>query len=53
MGGGEELNSVAWVRERTIPNERPPLVAEVNANFCGYKVSRDQREIPTAVFSTF
>jgi hypothetical protein len=28
-------NSVALVRERTIPTERPPLVGEVNANFCG------------------
>jgi hypothetical protein len=29
------LNSVARVRERTIPIERPPLVGEVSANFCG------------------
>jgi hypothetical protein len=28
-------NSVALVRERTIPTERPPFVGEVNANFCG------------------
>jgi hypothetical protein len=28
-------NSMALVRERTIPAERPPLVGEVNANFCG------------------
>jgi hypothetical protein len=28
-------NSMASVRERTIPTERPPLVAEVGANFCG------------------
>jgi hypothetical protein len=27
-------NSVALVRERTIPTERPPLVGEVSANFC-------------------
>jgi hypothetical protein len=26
-------NSVALVRERTIPTERPPLVGEVSANF--------------------
>jgi hypothetical protein len=26
---------MVWVRERTIPTERPPLVAEVIANFCG------------------
>jgi hypothetical protein len=28
-----KLNSVVWVRERTIPTERPPLVNEVSANF--------------------
>jgi hypothetical protein len=28
-------NSVALVRERTILTERPPLVGEVSANFCG------------------
>jgi hypothetical protein len=27
-------NSVALVRERTIPTERPPLVGEVSANCC-------------------
>jgi hypothetical protein len=31
-----ETNSMVWVRERTIPTERPPLVGEVIANFfCG------------------
>jgi len=29
------LNSVALVRTRTIPTERPPPVGEVTANFCG------------------
>jgi hypothetical protein len=29
-----KLNSVALVRERTIPTERLPLVGEVSANFC-------------------
>jgi hypothetical protein len=29
------INSVALVRERTIPTERPPSVGEVSANFCG------------------
>jgi len=29
------LNSVALVRKRTIPTERPPPVCEVSANFCG------------------
>jgi hypothetical protein len=28
-------NLVALVRERTIRTERPPLVGEVSANFCG------------------
>jgi hypothetical protein len=31
----KKLNSMVWVRERTIPTERPPLVDEVIANFCG------------------
>jgi len=30
-----KLNSVALVRTRTIPTERPPPVDEVSANFCG------------------
>jgi hypothetical protein len=30
----EKKNSVAVVRKRTIPTERPPLVGEVSANFC-------------------
>jgi hypothetical protein len=29
------INFVALFRERTIPTERPPLVGEVNDNFCG------------------
>jgi hypothetical protein len=29
------LYSMVWVRKRTIPTERPPLVGEVIANFCG------------------
>jgi hypothetical protein len=36
-------NSVALVRERTIPTERPSPVGEVSANFCGWRVSRDHR----------
>jgi hypothetical protein len=28
-------SSVALVRERAIPTERPPLVEEGSANFCG------------------
>jgi hypothetical protein len=29
----KKKNSMVWVRERTIPTERPPLVGEVIANF--------------------
>jgi hypothetical protein len=38
-----KTNSVVLVRKRTIPTERPPHVGEVSANFCGYRVSRGQR----------
>jgi hypothetical protein len=31
----KQTNSVALVRKRTIPTERPPPVGEVSANFCG------------------
>jgi hypothetical protein len=31
----KKLNSVVWVRERTIPTGRPPLVGEVSAKYCG------------------
>jgi hypothetical protein len=31
----QKKNSMVWVRERTIPTERPPLVGEVIANFYG------------------
>jgi hypothetical protein len=30
-----KLNSVTLIRKRTIPTERPPLVGEVSAKFCG------------------
>jgi hypothetical protein len=36
--------SVALVRERTMPTERPPLVGEVSVKFCGYRVPRGQRD---------
>jgi hypothetical protein len=45
-----ELNSVALVRERTIPNERPPLVGEVGANFSRTEaVAWSAQRIPTVV----
>jgi hypothetical protein len=31
----DNVQNMVWVRERTIPTERPPLVGEVIANFCG------------------
>jgi hypothetical protein len=31
----KKLNSMVWVRERTISTERPPFLGEVSANFCG------------------
>jgi hypothetical protein len=43
-----KLNSVAWVRERTMLTELPPLVDEVSANF-----SWSARRNPTAVISIF
>jgi hypothetical protein len=35
---------MVFVRERTTPTERPPLVGEVIANFCGKRVPRGQRD---------
>jgi hypothetical protein len=47
-----ELNTVALVRKRTIPTERPPLVGEVSANFCGKRVLRGQsNEFPRPLIS--
>jgi hypothetical protein len=34
-----KTNFVALARKRTLPTERPPLVCEVSANFCGQRVS--------------
>jgi hypothetical protein len=31
----QQTNSVALVREGTVPTERPQLFGEVSANFCG------------------
>jgi hypothetical protein len=44
---------MVWVRERTIPTERPPLVGEVIANFCGYRVPRGQRDGSLRPYSRF
>jgi hypothetical protein len=44
----KELNSVA------IPTELPPLVGEVRANLCVYRVLRGQRkEFPLPLISVF
>jgi hypothetical protein len=49
-----KTNSVALVRKRTIPTERLSLVGEVSANFCGYRVSRGQRNgSPRQLISVF
>jgi hypothetical protein len=37
-----KTNSMALVHKWTIPTERPPLVGEVSANFCGWRVSHGQ-----------
>jgi hypothetical protein len=45
-----KLNSVALVRERTIPTERPPPVGEVSANFLrGEGCHVVSATVPTAV----
>jgi hypothetical protein len=41
--GGGEINSVALVRERTIPTERPMPVGEISVHFWGRGVSCGQR----------
>jgi hypothetical protein len=49
-----KLNSVAWVRERTIPTERLPLVGEFSAIFADRGVLRSQRVgSPTVKISVF
>jgi len=47
-------NSVALVRTRTIPTERPPPVGEVSAKFADRGVSRGQcNGSPQPLFSVF
>ena len=44
---------MALVRERTIPTERPPLVGEVSANFCGQRgVTWSAQRFPTAILTS-
>jgi hypothetical protein len=50
----KKLNSVALVRKRTIPTERPPLVGEFSASLCEQRVLRGQRNaIPRPLISVF
>jgi hypothetical protein len=54
MPDGKKKNSVALVRKRTIPTERPSIVGEVSANFCGQRVLCGQRnEFPRPLISVF
>jgi hypothetical protein len=49
-----KLNSMVWVRERTIPTERPPHVSEVISNFLRIEgATLSAWRISTAVFSVF
>jgi hypothetical protein len=51
----KKINSMVWVRKRTISTERPPLAGEVTANFCGKRVPRGQRDgslLPYSRYST-
>jgi hypothetical protein len=49
-----KLNSVALVRKRTIPTDRPPLVGEVSANLLRVEgVAWSAQQIPTAVNLAF
>jgi hypothetical protein len=47
-------NSMVWIRGRTIPTERPPLVGELIVNFLRIEgATWSAWRIPTAVFSVF
>ena len=47
-------NSVALVRKRTIPTERPPPVGEVSTNFCAQRcVTWSAQRIPRPLISVF
>jgi hypothetical protein len=49
----KETNSMALGRKRTIPTDRPPLVCEVSANFCRYRVSRGECNRSPRLYSRF
>jgi hypothetical protein len=46
-------NSVAWMRERTIPTERKQIVGEVGAKFCGQKKPHGQLDGSLRQYSRF
>jgi hypothetical protein len=48
-----KLNQTQWPEsaKRTIPTERPPLVGEVSANFCGHRVPRGQHDVSLRPYS--
>jgi hypothetical protein len=47
MSAVSHMGDAELVRERTIPTERPPLVGEVSANYCGWRdVAWSVRRIP-------
>jgi hypothetical protein len=46
-------NTLARVRERTMPTERPALVSEFAANFCGKRMSSGQRDGSLRPYSRF
>jgi hypothetical protein len=51
---GKNKNSVTWVRYRTIPTERPPLVGEITTNFLRIEgTAWSAWRIPTTVISVF
>jgi hypothetical protein len=49
----KRANSVALVRERTIPTQRPPLIGEVSANVCGHTISCGQHNGSLRPYSRF
>jgi hypothetical protein len=49
----DQMDSVAWVRKRTIPTERPPLVGEVSAKFADRGCCVVSVTDPDGIFSAF
>jgi hypothetical protein len=49
----KKTNSVALVRKKNIPTERPPLVGEVVPTLADIGAAWSAQRIPTAAFSVF